>query len=96
MKLLILVALLSWPMYSSAAPSCGSRTSSTQARFASHLGPSAGGCFKGYCWATCDMGWCYTTMGKSQDGNYVECEEDGECDKRWNCAEDISELSSYL
>lgn len=50
-----------------------------------------GGCHKGFCWSFCDATaingeWCYTTKGRSQDFNYVECSRDDECNRCWKCA----------
>lgn len=50
-----------------------------------------GGCYKGYCWSSCDATafnneWCYTTKGYSQDFKYVECGSDSDCSLCWKCA----------
>ena len=53
------------------------------------------GCYNGYCWSEClgisnfpfpGNDWCYTTQGRSQDFNYVECTNDEECCESWSCA----------
>lgn len=46
---------------------------------------SKGGCHKGYCYAYCDLGWCYTTRGSTQSYVYVRCNHDNQCDDCWSC-----------
>lgn len=48
-------------------------------------------CYNGQCWAYCSDSlssgsWCYTTRGKSQNGQYVSCTRDSQCNPCWNCA----------
>ncbi|OXA48685.1 Allergen Tha p 2 [Folsomia candida] len=50
------------------------------------------GCHKKLCWAYCGLSytsgeWCYTTRGvQSQNGEYVSCNMDSECNGCWKCA----------
>ena len=53
------------------------------------------GCWYGKCYSYCSLTdphtcggstWCYTTKGKSQDGNKVPCKKDSECCGYWACA----------
>lgn len=50
---------------------------------------------KCYCWARClgalgtdarGKEWCWTTKGRSQDYNYVECAGPSDCNGCWKCA----------
>lgn len=45
------------------------------------------------CWAYCygalsakNTEWCYTTKGRSQDYNYVQCSGPQDCNGCWSCA----------
>lgn len=55
------------------------------------------GCYNGYCCKPCNGAsviffwvageeWCYSTRGRSQDYNYVRCNDDADCDPNWHCA----------
>lgn len=52
------------------------------------------GCHKGYFWARAPVlqlhligaTRCYTTKGKTQDRNYIQCKNSLECDADWSCA----------
>jgi hypothetical protein len=43
------------------------------------------GCENGWCWSYCDFGWCYTTEGGTQSGDYVKCTRERDCKPDWHC-----------
>ncbi len=51
-----------------------------------HCNGSTCGCYRGYCWSYCGLGWCYTTKGKHKDHKYVKCSYTKECEPDWRCA----------
>lgn len=91
-KVLFVVALYILAVYGNGTPAVESQSNSNEPLPGECVDTGKYGCLRGYCWSYChgafpwDSDWCWTTRGRSQDYNYVECENNFDCNGCWSCA----------